>query len=127
MQRRAIGRQPGDARAHERGAAALILDPRGCPGGIRDSKTLTPAARERLYAGIIAAARAWAVGIAEAAEIDATNILEATRRAMTRAVMGLVPRPDYLIVDAVALPGIGITFEAPTKADRDIVSVAAAS
>jgi ribonuclease HII len=108
-------------------AAAVVLDRRGCPKGIRDSKTLTAAARETLYAAITAKARAWAVGISEAEEIDSINVLEATKLAMTRAVLALDPRPDYLILDAVALPAIGITFEATPKADRDVMSVAAAS
>src|SRR2546430_776970 len=44
-------------------AAAVVLDRRGCPKGIRDSKTLTAAARETLYESITSNARAWAVGI----------------------------------------------------------------
>ena len=108
-------------------AAAVVLDPDRCPDGVRDSKTLTGAARERLYAAIVATARAWGIGLAEAGEIDATNILEATRCAMLRAVAAMSLRPDYLIVDAVPLPETGLPFEAPFKADRDVLSVAAAS
>src|SRR5262245_30817021 len=108
-------------------AAAVVLDSRSCPRGIKDSKLLTALARERLYEEIISNARAWAAGVAEAAEIDACNVLEATRRAMKRAIEALAVKPDYLIVDAVPLPGLGIQYEHPVKADRRIVSVAAAS
>jgi ribonuclease HII len=108
-------------------AAAVVLDSRRCPGGIRDSKLLTALARERLYEEIVSTARAWGAGIADAAEIDACNVLEATRRAMKRAIEALAMRPDYLIVDAVALPELGIEHEHPVKADRHVISVAAAS
>jgi len=108
-------------------AAAVVLDSRSCPKGIKDSKLLTALARERLYEEIISTARAWGAGIAEAAEIDACNVLEATRRAMKRAVEAMTVRPDYLIVDAVPLPALGIEHEHPIKADRHVLSVAAAS
>src|SRR5262245_3165306 len=85
-------------------AAAVVLDRRTCPRGIRDSKLLTALARERLYEEIISNARAWGAGIADAAEIDACNVLEATRRAMKRAIEALAVKPDYVIVDAVPLP-----------------------
>ena len=108
-------------------AAAVILNPGDCPQAVRDSKLLSPSARERLYGEIVASARAWAVGSADSDEIDRSNILVATRLAMMRAVAALRIRPDYLIIDAVALPELGIPLEAPTGADRDVMSVAAAS
>jgi ribonuclease HII len=108
-------------------AAAVILDSKRCPKGIKDSKMLTALARERLYEEITGSARAWGAGIADAEEIDACNVLEATRRAMKRAIDALAVKPDYLIVDAVPLPGLGIEFEHPIKADLHVMSVAAAS
>ena len=108
-------------------AAAVVLDSRSCPRGIKDSKLMTALARERLYEEIVSNARAWGAGIADAAEIDACNVLEATRRAMKRAVEALTVRPDYVIVDAVPLPELGIEHEHPIKADRHVISVAAAS
>jgi ribonuclease HII len=108
-------------------AAAVILERGRVPAGIRDSKLLAPAVRERLYDAILAVSPSWGVGVAEADEIDACNILEATRRAMVRAVEAMPERPDYLIIDAVRLPALDIASESPTKADRDIMSVAAAS
>src|SRR5262245_23235561 len=108
-------------------AAAVVLDSGSCPRGIKDSKMLTALARERLYEEITSRARAWGAGIADAAEIDACNVLEATRRAMKRAVDALAMKPDYVIVDAVPLPALGIAHEHPVKADRHVMSVAAAS
>lgn len=108
-------------------AAAVVLDSRRCPEGIKDSKMLTALARERLYKEITSSARAWGAGVADAAEIDACNVLEATRRAMKRAIEALALKPDYVIVDAVPLPALGIEHEHPIKADRHVISVAAAS
>ena len=59
-------------------AAAVILDPAHPIDGLRDSKLLTAASRERLAAEIRDHALAWAVAVADVAEIDALNILEAT-------------------------------------------------
>ncbi len=82
-------------------AAAVILSEDKPVRGLRDSKQLTANQRENLAAGICASALAWAVGRAEAAEIDELNILQASRLAMRRAVEQLSPPPDYLLVDAV--------------------------
>ncbi|MCB0047208.1 MAG: ribonuclease HII [Caldilineaceae bacterium] len=113
-------------------AAGAVILPRCCePTGVwrdvRDSKLLTPAARTELAAAIRAAALSWSVGMASAAEIDQMGIAPATRLAMQRAVAGLTPPPDYLLIDWVKLPGLNIRQESLTKADQRIVSVAAAS
>jgi ribonuclease HII len=39
-------------------------------------------------------------------EIEAVNILEASKWAMQRALSALPIEPDYLLLDAVTLPGI---------------------
>ena len=59
--------------------------------------------RERLAKQIKKHCRAWAVGGADAFEIDQINILQASRLAMRRAVEGLELRPDYLLIDAVKI------------------------
>src|ERR1700719_3592708 len=67
-------------------AAAVVLDPERPIRGLDDSKRLDPERREVLAARIRERARAWAVGAADAYEIDCWNILEASRLAMRRAV-----------------------------------------
>jgi ribonuclease HII len=112
-------------------AAAVIVPPDAAFAGVwvqvRDSKLLSPIARTELAAAIRSAALSWGVGMASAEEIDAMGIAPATRLAMQRAVEALRPRPDYLLIDWVKLPQINIRQESRTKADRTIVSVAAAS
>jgi ribonuclease HII len=82
-------------------AAAVILDPDKSLRGLNDSKVLEAEVRERLAAEIKCKSIAWAVGAADAFEVDQINILQASRLAMRRAVERLLPAPDFLLVDAV--------------------------
>jgi len=72
---------------------------RSAPVGVKDSKLLTAAARERMVAPIRRWARAWAVGHASPAEIDAIGIMAALRLAGTRALAQLDVVPDLVILD----------------------------
>ncbi len=108
-------------------AAAAILPEGSFFPGLNDSKKLSPAKREYLYKEITAQAVSWSVGIASVAEIDALNILQASLRAMQRAVTGLHKNPDYVLVDAVRIPGIGTPQLPIVKGDGKSVSIAAAS
>jgi ribonuclease HII len=82
-------------------AAAVVLGDSFDPDGLDDSKRLTARQRERAAQRIRAGAAGWALGVAEPAEIDAVNILQATLVAMRRAVLALPVRPDLLLVDAL--------------------------
>jgi ribonuclease HII len=113
-------------------AAAVILDPLRTPRGIRDSKLLSAAQRERLAVLIRAQAVAFGIGWAEPAEIDAVNILQATFLAMRRAVLALAVRPGHLLVDGNRLPrleglGEGLTAQAIVRGDASEASIGAAS
>ncbi len=107
-------------------AAACILDPAKPVRGLDDSKKLDASARQRLQQWIEERAAAWAVGSASAAEIDAINILQASRLAMRRAVESL-PRPaDYLLVDATSVD-LPIPQQSIIHGDALSRSIAAAS
>jgi ribonuclease HII len=82
-------------------AAAVVLDPERPIRGLDDSKRLDPERREVLAGRIRERARAWAVGAADAFEIDRWNILEAARLAMRRAVEQIAGCCDHLLTDAV--------------------------
>ena len=108
-------------------AAAVILDPARIPPGLRDSKTLTAAARVRLEAEIMASA---VVSLAHAsvAEIDALNILRASHLAMCRAVAGLRIAPGHALIDGTMVPGgLCCPGEAVVRGDGLCLSIAAAS
>jgi ribonuclease HII len=94
---------------------------------LADSKLLTPAARMRLAEAIRAQAVAYAVAAAEATEIDACDILQATLRAMSRAVSGLLPQPDLVLVDGNVLPPLSQPAQAVIRGDRLIPVISAAS
>lgn len=108
-------------------AAAVVLDAVRRVPGLRDSKMLSAAARERLYRLITARAAAWAVGQASAEEIDRLNIHRASLLAMRRAVEGLVPPPDLLLVDAFHIPDVAIPQRGLIRGDVRSASIAAAS
>lgn len=108
-------------------AAAVVLRPDAMTDGVRDSKMLTPARRAGLLRAILRGAQMWSIGAASAVEIDRVNILEATRRAMVRAVEGLPRRPDHLLIDALRLPACDLPQTAIPGGDRICMSIAAAS
>ena len=80
-------------------AAAVILRPNARRiAGVRDSKTLSAAQRERLAPLIRARAVAVGVGAASVSEIDQLNIYHATHLAMRRAIARLGGH-DHVLVD----------------------------
>jgi ribonuclease HII len=108
-------------------AAAVVLDPIRRVRGLRDSKELTAAARERLAVEIRTNALAWAVASSDVAEIDALNILQATLLAMRRAVEALAVRPDVVWIDGLHCPALAYPARPIVNGDRDIAEIAAAS
>ena len=108
-------------------AAAVILPIHVRLTGVEDSKQLTQAERERLYHAILDKAVGVGIGSADAGEIDALNILEASRLAMCRAIANLDPAPDYLLTDAVTLPAAHVPLRPIIKGDALSRSIAAAS
>lgn len=108
-------------------AAAVVLDPKRIPSGLRDSKELPASERERLFMEIVASAH---VGIAfsSAAEIDRVNIRQATLCAMRRAVEALPVLPDHVLIDGRDVPpGLACAAQAIVKGDSLLASIAAAS
>jgi ribonuclease HII len=112
-------------------AAAVILDPAQSIPGIDDSKKLTAQQRESLGEKIRAKALAWQVVAVTAEEVDALNVYEASRQGMLRALMALIPAPDFILTDAMPLRKAGEDFGIPHRAiihgDARSVSIAAAS
>ncbi|HEY5263672.1 MAG TPA: ribonuclease HII [Steroidobacteraceae bacterium] len=113
-------------------AAAVIL----CPGkpidGVADSKCLSPAERSRLNVIIRRDALCFGVGWADAAEIDALNILQATFLAMRRALLAMSLLPDHVLVDGNRLPHLGglggvLTARAIIGGDATEPAISAAS
>ena len=112
-------------------AGAVVLDPNQPIIGLRDSKKLSPARREKLYAEIMQKARAWGIGQASPSEIDTLNILQATMLAMRRAIEALSERlgewPSKALIDGNRCPILPIASEAIIKGDAKEPAISAAS
>ena len=106
--------------------AAVILPGTAQEYPFRDSKQLSPAAREEYAAEVRRVAVAWAVEHAWPEEIDRLNVLGATHAAALRAIARLDPPPQALVTDYLRLR-TELPLSAPPKADALSYSVAAAS
>lgn len=97
---------------------------------IRDSKTLTANRREKAYDFLLSQVGklvdiGW--GQASVEEIDTHNILQATLRAMERAVQNLSVSVSYALVDGNRKPNLSYPFSCVIKGDQRSYSIAAAS
>ncbi len=117
-------------------AGAAVLDPHTLPADLAadldDSKKLKAEKREALLSRLQDVGAVLGVGIASAQEIDEINILQATMRAMVRAVADLSPKlerpPDFALIDGNRVPGgLPCGAEAVVKGDGRSLSIAAAS
>ena len=109
-------------------AAAVIL-PHGLEiDGLFDSKLLSPKRREKLYNIIIEKALTYAIESANINEIENYNILNASLRAMRRAVDKLEIKPDYILVDGNIVRGFDdLRTRGIIKGDKLSPNIAAAS
>lgn len=107
--------------------AAVILDPAHPIAGLDDSKKLSEKKRDVLAVEIRARALSWALGRAEAHEIDQLNVYHATHLAMQRAVAALSVRPDAVLVDGNRCPHFAMPAQAIVKGDGLIPAISAAS
>lgn len=108
-------------------AAVVILNPEKPIEGLMDSKKLSPRKRQEFAAEIKENAMAWAIGRAEASEIDRFNILQATLIAMSRAHAQLSLVPDWVQVDGTFYPDISSPGETITQGDSKVTAISAAS
>ena len=108
-------------------AAAVVLDPGRHVPRVADSKAVPAPEREALFASIVSQAVAWSVGSADAAEIDRLNIHQASLLAMQRAVLALLPLPDFVLSDGFRVPGLRMEQRRVLHGDRRCAAIAAAS
>ena len=108
-------------------ACVLASGARGRIDGLNDSKLLTAATRERLYAQIVKRAASYAVVIVPAAEIDAYGLHVANLAGMRRAIGQLTPAPTYALTDGFPVPGLAVPTTAVWKGDATVACIAAAS
>ena len=108
-------------------AAAVILPAGLVIEGVNDSKKLSEKKREELFPVICEKALAYGIGWADEREIDEINILQATYRAMKRAVESLPLTADYALIDGNRMPPLASPGTTIVKGDALSMSIAAAS
>ena len=109
-------------------AAAVILPPEFVHEDIRDSKTLSLERRNEMDLLIREQAVDFQIAECSPREIDELNILQASFKAMHRAVSGLKTRPEHLLVDGNRFaPILGLPHTCVVKGDSLYQSIAAAS
>ncbi|UPA25116.1 ribonuclease HII [Shinella oryzae] len=108
-------------------AAAVVLDPDNIPDGLHDSKQLSAARREMLFARIMETAFV-SVASSSSRRIDTIDIRKASLDAMRRAVAGLEVAPKLVLTDGRDVPpGLACEGRAVIKGDALSVSISAAS
>jgi ribonuclease HII len=95
--------------------------------GVRDSKLLTPAKRERFYYHIKEVAVAVGIGEVPHSLVDRDGIIRATRLAMKLAIEQLSPSPQWLLIDYMRLPDIELPQRGIVHGDNLCFSIACAS
>jgi ribonuclease HII len=108
-------------------AAAVILPENVRLEGVRDSKKMTPCAREEAFFRIEKLAISVSVAVVSPREIEQINILQAARKAMKQAVLHLDPRPDFLLIDGTAYLDVPIQQRCIVRGDQQCLSISAAS
>ena len=84
-------------------ACAIIMKEDSNIEGITDSKKLTDKARRKLFDLIIKDAISYQICFIDEKTIDEINILEASRKAMTEAILNLGVKPAFILTDAMDL------------------------
>ena len=109
-------------------AAAVILPRDFYHPLLNDSKQVTKANRELLREVICSDSLAWSVAQVSPTEIDRINILQATYRAMHKAISGLTTQPEMLLIDGNRFrPYASIPHICMIKGDGKLANIAAAS
>ena len=81
------------------GVVLVDAGTRSAPAGLKDSKLLRPQERDALAPRLRRWCREWAVGHAQAHEVDRYGIIAALRLAGTRALAQLALAPDLVLLD----------------------------
>jgi len=108
-------------------AACVVLNP-GCDFSLfKDSKAMSPKARQEAFRALTGGEALIGVGIVPAEEIDRINIHHASLLAMKKAILDLPSRPDFVLIDGKFQVPLDIPQHTLTKGESRSASIAAAS
>lgn len=109
-------------------AAVVFTDHTRIPAGLNDSKQLTESRREELREQLLNEPSVkWGIGEVPAEEIDRSDILRATWKAMALAVAQVIPPAQFILVDGNPVHGLPLPSQNIVKGDARSASIAAAS
>lgn len=109
-------------------AALILKDPESSAlSKVRDSKELTPKAREEIFPVILENARSHSIIEISPAEIDSFGLHKSNIEGIRRAIGALNITPDYVLTDGYEIPGIAIPNLAVWKGDQVALTISAAS
>jgi len=95
--------------------------------GVRDSKVMTPKAREAWALVIKEVAVAWGVGFSSADKIDRVGIVPATYRAVNHAIDQIECVIEHFLVDYIRIPDVDAPQTPLVKGDARSLSIASAA
>lgn len=109
-------------------AALILKDPKSSSlSMVRDSKELTPKAREEIVPVILENARSHSIIEISPEEIDVHGLHKSNIDGMRRAISALEATPDYVLTDGYEIPGISLPNLAVWKGDQVAITISAAS
>ena len=94
---------------------------------VKDSKELSPKAREDLNKVVVDNSLAYSIIEVSVSEIDSLGLHKCNIEGMRRAINALSIKPEYVLTDGYPIPGLTTPNLAVWKGDQVAISISAAS
>ena len=109
-------------------ACVILKDPLSPDlNDVKDSKELSPKAREDLYKVVVDNSLAYSIIEVSVSEIDSLGLHKCNIEGMRRAINALSIKPEYVLTDGYPIPGLTTPNLAVWKGDQVAISISAAS
>jgi ribonuclease HII len=109
-------------------ACVILKDPLSPDlNDVKDSKELSPKAREDLYKVVVDNSLAYSIIEVSVNEIDFLGLHKCNIEGMRRAINALSIKPEYVLTDGYPIPGLTTPNLAVWKGDQVSISISAAS